>query len=1162
MVYLLTAAALVVYLLLTWFLGGALGLKTPDIWVLRGGLALIGLAAAAVFLWYWIRKRREKLAAGGTSGPAASGDELDLLLGEAEAKLGSSRLVPGASFGSLPVIFLAGPAGGTKTSAMVNSGLDPELLAGQIFQDTAVIPTRSANVWFAHKSVFVEASGRLLADPPAWTRLIRRMQARRLGSIFGKGEEAPRAAVICLPCDIFLKPGAAENVPAAARNLAARLGEVSQLLGINLPVYVLFTKLDRLSFFHEYVRNLSEAEVTQVLGATLPTAQRAATGVYAEQESARLTAAFDDLFYSLADKRTMTLSRENEAEKLPGIYEFPREFRKLRTLATQFLVDLCRPSQLTAGPFLRGFYFCGVRPVIVRDVAAAQAARPAFAQSSTPKGDATGIFRIDSLEQAPSAPVMAASATTRKVPQWVFLNHFFSSVLLTDRSGLGASGSSVKTSLARRLIWGAAAALCLLLSLALLVSFAGNRGLEQEAIRAASAIGAPEAGAIATVGSLNRLEALRQSLATLTRYEREGAPLHLRWGLYAGGLAYPAVRALYFDRFERLLFAQTQAGLLATLKGLPNAPGPTDDYGYTYDTLKAYLMTTSHHDKSTQLFLGPLLTNRWAAAGRPADPEQTRLARLQFDFYSEELRVANPYASSNDAATVEKARTYLSLFAGAERVYQVMLAEASKSNPAVNFNRKFPRSAEEVINDREVAGAYTKAGWTFMDNAIRNAESFFTREQWVLGDHAAASGDRAKLEQELRARYYDDYINQWRDYLKKSAVVRYADFKDASRKLTRLEGPQSPLLALFWLASQNTGVSAPEVVKAFKPLHAVMPPASVDQYIGPSNADYMKALVPLQISIEQLAAAPPGQNDQAAEQTRSTATAAKLVTRQMAQGVGLDQEAHLEATVLKLMEDPITNAEALLRGIAPADLNGKGKSFCGEFRKLTAKYPFTPGAAAKASIEEINAVFAPPQGLLWSFYEQNLKKILGPQGAAYAAIAGGPVNVTPAFLQFFNRAAGFSKALYPNGGAAPRLAYTMKPALSADVQSLRLAIDGQTADFSTARAAAKPYVWPGASAHEVRLSGKFKGGSDFVFPSYDGLWALFEFVGDADKYKPAGSGATLEWMLRGGRQGRPVTSPTSGQPLQVRFDLDMGGSPPVFQKGYLSSLSCVSEVAR
>ena len=41
----------------------------------------------------------------------------------------------------------------------------------------------------------------------------------------------------------------------------------------------------------------------------------------------------------------------------------------------QFLVDLARPSHLGTNPFLRGFYFTGVRPVVVDDVAAAPCSR-------------------------------------------------------------------------------------------------------------------------------------------------------------------------------------------------------------------------------------------------------------------------------------------------------------------------------------------------------------------------------------------------------------------------------------------------------------------------------------------------------------------------------------------------------------------------------------------------------------------------------------------------------------------------------------------------------------------------------------------------------------------------------------------------------------------
>ncbi len=714
-------------------------------------------------------------------------------------------------------------------------------------------------------------------------------------------------------------------------------------------------------------------------------------------------------------------------------------------------------------------------------------------------------------------------------------------MLLTDRAGMGASGSSVKTNTLRRILYASAAGLCLLLCLAFVISFFGNRGLESEARAAASGISAANATGAGLGDALNRLETLRQTLETLTLYEREGPPLHLRWGLYAGSQIYPEVRRLYFDRFHRLLFGSTQAGLVTTLKSLPNAPGPADDCGYPYDTLKAYLMTTSHHDKTTQAFLSPLLKNRWAA-GQPSDPTLAGLAQKQFDFYSDELLVENPFSSSNDTAAVEKAQAYLSMCAGSDRVYQIMLADANKSIPVINFNRTFAGSSEVVINNRDVAGAYSKAGWAFMQNAIKNAPSFAARDEWVLGKYSAAKADSAKLEQDLKARYYADFIGQWRDYLKKSTVVRYADFKDAAKKLSKTASSQSPLLSLFWLASQNTGVDA-EVAKAFKPLHAVVPP-TLDQPSGPPNKDYINALGQLQLALENAAGQPAGQNDQAVEQIKSSANAAKLLAGQMP--LGLDQEAHLEATVLKLLEDPIVSALGTIRPPGPP-----GKALCAEFKGLFSKYPFnTQPNAPKATIDDINGFFAPEKGSLWVFYDKELKKSLTPQGTPVPGATPAP---TPSFARFFARAAAFSKALYPSGPATPKLAFSMKPVMAPDVQSLRLEVEGQPIDFSSSSSGAKQFFWPGATSHGVRLSAKWTDGSG-DYPTYEGLWAVFDFFTDADN-QPTGSGTTFGWMLRGGRQGRPVTSP-SGQPRQVRFDLDMGGAPPVFQKGYFPSMNC------
>jgi len=1152
--YLVTGIALLVYLVLIWILGGLLQLKSPDIWVFRGGLALIGIGAAAAFIW-WRRTRRG--AGADTAEPVDTSNEIDVLMRDAETRLAAARVPKGSRIAHFPAFFLVGESGSAKTSVLVNSGLEPELLAGQVYQDNNIVPTRSANLWFSRNAIFVEAGGKLVADRGLWNRAIRRCRGGKLSQAAGfpGGAQAPRAAVVCFDAERFLQPGAAESAAATARHLHDRLLEISSTLGIDFPVYVLFTRADRLPFFREYIRNLSHEEATQVLGATLPLNPPQAAGIYGEQQGGRVGAAFEALFRSLCDARCELLAREGDAATLPATYEFPREFRKLRGALVQFLVDLCRPSQLTTAPFLRGFYFSGVRPVTVNDMAPASAA-PAGQQDFGGASDATGIFQPGQRQPAPMAPRPAAS---RRVAQWLFLSHLFHDIILQDRAALRASSSSTRTSFARRVMLAAAAGLCLILAAGFLTSWLRNRSLEARAIEAARGISSGEAIGLdlPSIEALQRLDTLRQAVAELAVYERQGPPLSFRWGLYTGGDLYAEARRAYFNRFRQLLFTQAQAALLASLQGLPASPGPQDEYGPAYDTLKAYLITTSHHAYSTRAFLAPVLMRYWTA-GRTVDPPRSQLAQAQFEFYSDELKEANPFSSVNDGEAIERSRRYLAQFAGIERVYQNMLADAGKTNPPLQFNRKFPGSAEVVVDTREVSGAFSKGGWNFMKDALRHADKYFAGEQWVLGNQTAANFDRAKLEEQLRERYVTDFIAQWRAYLKAAAVVRYAGIADAAKKLNLLAGNQSPILALFWLASQNTAVDEPRITAAFQPVQIVVPPASVDRYIAAPNQAYMSGLTALQTSLEQIAGQPGQVNEAAAGQVLSNAVAAKSAERQIAQAFPPDPDAKVDATVQRLMEDPIAYVEALLRTLGPAELNGKGKALCAQMRPVLAKYPFTPSATQPATLAEVNSILHKPDGAVWAFYDANLQRFLPKQGTQYAAVSTGGITLNPAFVAFFNRAAELTDAFYGRGSDTPALTYTLKPVTSEGIQGLTLHLDGQVLTTSGGNAASKQFTWPGTTAREAKASVKF-GGTDLGWSDNDGLWAVFQFFEEAERWVPSAGAYQLEWTVRAGKKA--MTLP-SGKPLTVRFELNMGGAPPVFEKGYLSHLGCVADVAK
>jgi type VI secretion system protein ImpL len=689
-----SGAAFAVCLLIGIAGGLALHLKGVQLILFMALLALIGVAAAAVIMYF--KSRNEKPAAAAPAPEPGGDSEIDGLVREADRRLAHANA--GATIANLPLIFVIGDRATAKTSTVVNSGIEPELLAGQLYQDNMIAPTRSANLWFARGTALVEAGGAILGDPGNWMRLVKRLQPGKLKSLKG-GAQSPRAVLLAVSMESFSQ--GADAVAAATRYLQARLADIAQTLGIRFPVYILFTKTDRLPFFTDFVGTFSNEEANQVFGVTVPIRPAQQSGVYAEDETRRITGYFDNLFYSLCDKRTIFPPRDNDIEKVCGAYEFPREMRKTRDALVRFMVDLCRPSQLTTSPFLRGFYFSGVRPVVVNESAPVITGRPQPQPEQQGATGATGMFRVGKqAEMVAQQSVAQPAAASRRVPQWVFLGHLFNSIILGDTAAMSTSGSSVKVSALRRGLLIAASVVCLILTGFFLVSYLGNHRLEQDALTAAQSIDSKDlpADKLPALESLQQLERLRQSLDTLDGYETDGAPYRLRWGLYQGSDLYPEVRRLYFAKFHALLFGQTQAGLLKYMQQVKSPPDPSADFGYPYDTLKAYLLTTGEYkranDKVLQDFLGNLLFARWSGT-REAEINKDRmdLAKKQFDYYARALGTGNPYSSKPDGDAVDRTRVYLSGFKGVQRAYKALLDVVLKKGKPKDFNHEFDGTA-------------------------------------------------------------------------------------------------------------------------------------------------------------------------------------------------------------------------------------------------------------------------------------------------------------------------------------------------------------------------------------------------------------------------------------------------------------------------------------
>lgn len=1159
----IAAAVLLFFIVVLVVLERSMVLDTVSRWVLRIGLVLLGLVAAGAIVWFLRPADQEPVL--------DPGDDVLLAIGAARARL------PRGGFASRAMVLLLGPEGSAKTSLVTRSGGDPQLLAGDAPSGVNDVPpsTVTANVWAMQNAVVTELASRLLADAPRFAKVVRALRAPRVAAAMGQGVAAPRAAVVCVPCDLFHAGGNGEQLQQLAQSMRLRLAEAARELGLALPVYVMFTKMDRLPHFEPWVSVFTKDELRAPLGATLAFDPGTSAGNHGERLGPRLEAAFAEIVQSVGSRRVDLLGRETQLDRRYAAYELPRELRKLQASATQFLLELSRPTQLGASPQLRGFYFTGARPVVVTDVGAA----PTAANPQAPTG-ATGVFRRPEIATA-SAP---AAAVGRKVPEWVFLDRFLRDVVLADTGAASVARGGVSVQRTRRLLLGSAIAASLLLLLGVTISWIGNRGLQGRVADAARAVAAlpvvqaqPGTIAFPSAEALTRLDVLRAQLDTLQRYDQDGPPLHMRFGLWRGPALLDAARPVWFDGFRKQLFTDAWGALRDSLKALPDIPTAANDYAVSYAWLKGYLITTTAPDSSTVGFLAPVLLQSWQR-GMQTDADVTGLARRQFEYYAGVLPTTNPYPRAADASVVSHARDFLSRFTGAEQIYVNMIGAANKQAPPVAI----PQAPGILTATPEVAGAFSSKGALFMNDAFRNADRYFQGETWVVGDATASKAmNRDSVVAVLRARYTEDYVRTWRQVVQSATVVRASSVRDAADKLDKLAGVESPLLKVLRTVAVNTAVDS-GMRQAFQPVHAVTPPEITDKFVSEKNQPYMDGLLSLQGALLQVANMPPASDTpstqalvQAAQLAAGDVTKARVSAKRVSQGFDVSNVGGaLASPVEQLLLAPITGAEAVLKtaasqrppgrrvvvAAAPSGggggggnsaevtgLNERGRALCTQMDKLTSRFPFNPDARDDANLSDVKAILAPGSGELWVFQQERLAPYLEKTGGTWAAKSGGKVELSKSFVDFFNRAAEVSAALFAEDPATPMVRWLASGVITDQTPLLILKNNGKEARFDK-KSFKNEVVWPATNGRDAELQAQFKKNKPTTIRKTGGDWAIFRLVASADAFE----GQSVTWNATG----------KDAEPVHVQFEALRREATSVLRRGWLGRMSCVAQVTK
>src|ERR1700722_7362771 len=170
------------------------------------------------------------------------------LVSEANRRLTAS--VPGVSqrrvptVATMPLYLAIGGEDSGKTSAIMNSGLEPVLLAGEEAREGRTLPTRLCNLWFAENSVIADLSGRILTqDAEHWEQALRVLGGQqprsRWKQLFFKPQAAPALRGILLFCDsnTFVRTNEPARITGLARMLNERLQTAATVFRNDFPVY-------------------------------------------------------------------------------------------------------------------------------------------------------------------------------------------------------------------------------------------------------------------------------------------------------------------------------------------------------------------------------------------------------------------------------------------------------------------------------------------------------------------------------------------------------------------------------------------------------------------------------------------------------------------------------------------------------------------------------------------------------------------------------------------------------------------------------------------------------------------------------------------------------------------------------------------------------------
>jgi len=317
------------------------------------GLAVVIIGLMAVILWTFFSMDKEDRLERGIDDPRrevaapAPSESMEQSFRRAVEEITSSRL-GAAGVESLPWILMLGESGEGKTAAVRESGLE---LPAEYARRVTGAPTQSVDWWFTNDAIVLDLAGRFVAcesddTQSDWQTLLKLLRKQRPGV-------ALNGVIFTISIDSLLTRSEPE-LDEVARSLRRRINEVTDGLGVDLPVYVLVTKVDHVEGLVECIHASPLVDASDAVGWTNDQRMLADT-------EGKVVEGFQGLLRRVESYLPGLLLRDPDPRRRRRIFAFPQEFALAIRAVARFVDRAFATTPYDTPPYLRGIYFASAR---------------------------------------------------------------------------------------------------------------------------------------------------------------------------------------------------------------------------------------------------------------------------------------------------------------------------------------------------------------------------------------------------------------------------------------------------------------------------------------------------------------------------------------------------------------------------------------------------------------------------------------------------------------------------------------------------------------------------------------------------------------------------------------------------------------------------------